>query len=173
MATTWAATADNEAVSFGALQDAVNIGYFQLITPFYEPYTKEVTKILASNYVYIDTSYWQFANKLNNQVVVKTNLLPLGYAPPPPPSTQLYYLVDMRRECIAGIENTVRAFVALPTSFTPTLYGWYRDSQGTCTYAYRISDITPTDPGGFGYASVEPVTYDSATYCCGGKLCFQ
>ena len=89
-------------------------------------------------------------------------------APTPSPTpTYLYYSVDRRATCNTGIENPVAMFVQLPYAFTPTLNGWYRDSAGTCTYSYRISNTTPTDPGIFGSTPVDAVTYVDSTLACG------
>ena len=86
---------------------------------------------------------------------------------PTPPPTYLYYSVDRRATCNTGIENPVAMFVQLPYAFTPTLNGWYRDSAGSCTYSYRISNITPTNPGIYTPVPVDAVTYADSTTACG------
>jgi len=86
---------------------------------------------------------------------------------PTSPPTYLYYSVDRRATCNTGIENPVAMFAQLPYAFTPTLNGWYRDSSGTCTYSYRISNITPTNPGIFTPVPVDAVTYADSTLACG------
>ena len=86
---------------------------------------------------------------------------------PTPPPTYLYYSVDRRATCNTGIENPVAMFAQLPYAFTPTLNGWYRDSAGSCTYSYRISNITPTNPGIYTPVPVDAVTYADSTSACG------
>lgn len=92
---------------------------------------------------------------------------PTGTPTPTPTPTNLYYSVDRRATCNTGIENPVAMFAQLPYAFTPTLNGWYRDSTGTCTYSYRISNITPTNPGIFTPVPVDAVTYADSTLACG------
>lgn len=75
----WAAIASNQCVSFNNLQDAVTNGYFVALTGI--PATQEqITKSDASTYVNIDTSYAPYAGKASNQLVVKSNLIPVSYA---------------------------------------------------------------------------------------------
>jgi hypothetical protein len=96
---------------------------------------------------------------------------PTNTPTPTPTSTPLpeflYYTVDRRATCNTGIENPVAMYVRLPYAFTPTLNYWYRDSAGTCIYSYRISNITPTDPGIFGATPVDAVSYSNSTLACG------
>lgn len=77
-----------------------------------------------------------------------------------------YYTIDRRATCNTGVENPVAGTIRLPYSFTPTLNGWYRDASGTCTYSYRLSNITPvaepTTP-----ILVDATTYTTSTLACG------
>ncbi len=73
----WASIANNQTVSFNNLQDAVNNGVFTLKASI--PVSNEqITKTDADTYVYIDTAYGPYASKASNQLVVKSNLVPLS-----------------------------------------------------------------------------------------------
>jgi hypothetical protein len=74
----WAGLASNECVSCNNLQDAVNTSVFVLKNAI-PVSTKQITKIEAENYVYINT----ITGKASNQLVVKSNLIaatPLAYS---------------------------------------------------------------------------------------------
>ena len=86
---------------------------------------------------------------------------------PTPTPGPLYYLVDRRATCNTGTENIVAEYIQLPYAFTPVYQGWYRDSSGTCTYSYRLSNITPQNPGIFTPIPVDAVTYANSTLACG------
>jgi len=75
----WYTIANNQTVSFSNLQDAVNQGVFvpkASITSTNE----QITKGDADAKVYLDTAYAPFANKAENQLVVRSNLRPISYA---------------------------------------------------------------------------------------------
>jgi hypothetical protein len=69
----WNDLANNQTISFTNLKDAVDTGVFSQkfdITPSNE----QITKLDAELLINLDTSYSPYASKLNNQLVVKTNL---------------------------------------------------------------------------------------------------
>jgi hypothetical protein len=69
----WGSLANNQAVSFNNLQDAVNTGVFVQRQTI--PASNEcITKNDADLYVNIDTSYASYAAKASNQLVVKQDL---------------------------------------------------------------------------------------------------
>jgi hypothetical protein len=69
----WVSLANNQAVTFNNLWDAVNIGVFILKQPI--PTSNEcITKADANDYVYINTLYASYAAKASNQLVVKQDL---------------------------------------------------------------------------------------------------
>jgi hypothetical protein len=73
MASTWAATANNETISFNNLKDAVDTGVLSPKTSI--PVSNEqINKDEANTYVYIDTAFGPYASKSSNQLVVKSNL---------------------------------------------------------------------------------------------------
>jgi hypothetical protein len=73
MASTWAATANNETISFNNLQNGVDTGVLSLKAAI--PVSNEqITKADANTYVNIDTSFAPYAAKASNQLVVKSNL---------------------------------------------------------------------------------------------------
>jgi hypothetical protein len=74
MASTWAATANNETISFNNLQNGVDTGVLSQKAAI--PVSNEqITKTDANTYVNIDTSFAPYAAKASNQLVVKSNLL--------------------------------------------------------------------------------------------------
>ena len=69
----WVDLANNQAVSFLNLWDAVNIGVFIQKQPI--PTNNEcITKADANDYVYINTSLASYAAKASNQLVVRQDL---------------------------------------------------------------------------------------------------
>jgi hypothetical protein len=73
MASTWAATANNETISFNNLQNGVDTGVLREKAPI--PVSNEqITKADANTYVKIDTAFAPYAAKASNQLVVKSNL---------------------------------------------------------------------------------------------------
>jgi hypothetical protein len=69
----WVSLANNQAVTFNNLWDAVNTGVFIQKQPI--PTSNEcITKADANDYVYINTSYASYAAKASNQLVVKQDL---------------------------------------------------------------------------------------------------
>lgn len=77
-----------------------------------------------------------------------------------------YYTIDRRATCNTGIENPAVGTLRLPYAFTPTLDGWYRDASGTCTYSYRLSNITPVAAPATPIL-VDATTYNTSTLACG------
>ncbi|RPI00712.1 MAG: hypothetical protein EHM64_16795, partial [Ignavibacteriae bacterium] len=72
MASTWAATASNETISFNNLQNGVDTGVLSQKAAI--PVSNEqITKTDANIYVNIDTSFAPYAAKASNQLVVKSN----------------------------------------------------------------------------------------------------
>jgi hypothetical protein len=72
MASTWAATASNETISFNNLQNGVDTGVLSQKASI--PVSNEqITKADANTYVNIDTSFAPYAAKSSNQLVVKSN----------------------------------------------------------------------------------------------------
>jgi hypothetical protein len=72
MASTWAATANNETISFNNLQNGVDTGVLSQKAAI--PVSNEqITKADANIYVNIDTSFAPYAAKASNQLVVKSN----------------------------------------------------------------------------------------------------
>ena len=60
----------NQGVSFNSLNSGVSQGYFTAKTSI--PFTpKQVTKSECNTYVNIDPTYLPFAEKANNQIIVK------------------------------------------------------------------------------------------------------
>ena len=74
MASTWAATASNETISFTNLKDGVDTGVLSEKAAI-PTSNEQITKADANTYVNIDTSFAPYAAKASNQLVVKSNLL--------------------------------------------------------------------------------------------------
>ena len=69
----WIDLADNRAVSFNNLWDAVNAGVF--IQKATIPVSNKcILKADANEYVYIDTTFYPFANKPSNKLIIKSDL---------------------------------------------------------------------------------------------------
>lgn len=73
----WAGIANNQCVSLDNLKDAVATGVFTQLTTI-PTGTEQITKSDAITYVSINTSSEPFASKANNQLVVKSDLVPTG-----------------------------------------------------------------------------------------------
>lgn len=73
MASTWAATANNETISFNNLQNGVDTGVLSQKAAI-PASNEQITKADANIYVNIDTSFAPYAAKASNQLVVKSNL---------------------------------------------------------------------------------------------------
>lgn len=69
----WAGRANNQTVSFTDLKDAVDTGVF-LLKSAITPSAEQVTKANVDTHVWVNTLYPAYANKSNNQLVVKSNL---------------------------------------------------------------------------------------------------
>lgn len=73
MASTWAATANNETISFNNLQNGVDTGVLSQKAAI-PASNEQITKSDANIYVNINTSFAPYAAKASNQLVVKSNL---------------------------------------------------------------------------------------------------
>ena len=73
MASTWAATANNETISFNNLQNGVDTGVLSQKAAI-PASNEQITKADANTYVNINTSFAPYAAKASNQLVVKSNL---------------------------------------------------------------------------------------------------
>lgn len=73
----WAGIANNQTISLDNLKDAVTTGVFTELTTI-PTGTKQITKSEAITYVSIETTVEPIASKANNQLVVKTDLVPTG-----------------------------------------------------------------------------------------------
>lgn len=69
----WAGRANNQTVSFTDLKDAVDTGVFLGKTTITTS-AEQVTKSDVDTYVWVNTLYPAYANKSNNQLIVKSNL---------------------------------------------------------------------------------------------------
>ena len=73
----WASLANNQTISLDNLKDAVATGVFTELTAI-PTGTKQITKSEAITYVSIESTIEPIASKANNQLVVKTDLVPTG-----------------------------------------------------------------------------------------------
>jgi len=146
----WVGIANNQTVSFNNLQDAVTNGYFVALAAI-PVSTEQITKTDAATYANIDTTYGPYAAKASNQLVVKSNLIPISYA----------YTIYFYEYCyydgfyVEGGSGTAAAACSNPN--TITLYSpsssfvagmklfydaacsnpWYGD-QGNCGDYYKV-----------------------------------
>jgi hypothetical protein len=71
--------ADNQSVSYGNLQDAVNNGAFTLVSTIPSPSNRESTKSVVSASVSgFNVNYPPYADKANNQLIVKSDIYKPG-----------------------------------------------------------------------------------------------
>lgn len=70
----WNDLANNQTVSFTNLRDAVDTGVLSSNYSDITPSDKQITKLDAQLFTNIDTSYAPYAEKANNQLVVKSDL---------------------------------------------------------------------------------------------------
>lgn len=70
----WAGLANNQTISFTNLKDAVDTGVFLSKTTQVTS-NEQITKADADTYAWVNTLYTPFANKANNQLVVKSDLI--------------------------------------------------------------------------------------------------
>jgi hypothetical protein len=83
--------------------------------------------------------------------------------------TTVYYLYDRRITCATGIENPAQGYLQMANGYQSLILNeWYRDSAGSCTYAYRLASTVPSNPGSFGGIPVEYTSpYITSTEACG------
>ena len=97
----WSTLANNQAVSFNNLQDAVNTGVFTAKTTI--PVSNEcITKTQANTYVNINTSNPGYVAKAANQLVVKNDLI--SGAPP-------VYIYAQANYPVTGPSSTITGYI--------------------------------------------------------------
>lgn len=147
----WVGIANNQTVSFNNLQDAVTNGYFVALAAI--PASQEqITKTDASTYVNVNTAYAPFAAKASNQLVVKSNLVPISYA------YTIYYRIACYWDGLYIEGGATTAKGACDNGLTITLYSpvssfangmklfydaactnpWYGDTGG-CGQYYKVN----------------------------------
>jgi hypothetical protein len=120
----WAGIANNQTVSLDNLIDAVANGVFTQLTTI-PTGNKEITKLESQTYVCLDTTYAPFAAKSNNQLVVKSNLVP----------------------CATTTTTTSTTTIAPTTSTTTTtttIAGETTTTTSTSTTTTSTTEIIPT-----------------------------
>jgi hypothetical protein len=83
--------------------------------------------------------------------------------------TTVYYLFDRRITCATGIENPAEGYLQMVNGLQNLILNdWYRDSAGSCTYAYRLASTVPSNPGSFVSVPVDYANpYVTSTQACG------
>lgn len=129
----WVDLANNQAVSFNNLWDAVNFGVF--IQKATIPVSNEcITKTDANNYVYIDTSYSSYAAKASNQLVVKQDLQN---------AVGVYYMTTAGTYPVTGTSLSYADIKLRNTSGgTIYLYGLYNSGGANSGSAYGYMQLT-------------------------------
>ena len=75
----WTSLANNQTISYGNLQDAVNTGVFSLVSAIPSPANRDSTKAVVSASVSgFNTNYPPYAAKSSNQLVVKGDIYNTG-----------------------------------------------------------------------------------------------
>lgn len=143
----WNTLLPNQCISFNNLQDAVNQLFFFSTQPI-PVSTKQITKQNFEDYILVPasvTNYPPFANKPQNQLVVKDNIALYGDATLFPnygiSFTGISYY-DFSTQIPVGIWS-------LPTSSTQTTQYYSNFGVSGFSYLYIEVDGTSTSPAGF------------------------
>jgi len=130
-ASTWAGTASNQTVSRNALADAVaNTIFYQKAA--FSSGVRQVTKLEAATWVYLDETVSPFSGKANNQLVVKSNLVA---------KTPINITISASYDGLYGLTIEVFVNAALPASMTIS-FDW-------CTNTTADGNVTFSLPSGF------------------------
>lgn len=157
LASTWAGTASNETVSRNALADAVaNTIFYQKAS--FSTGTRQITKLEAASWVYLDESASPFAGKANNQLVVKSNLVA---------KTPIYITIASSYDGGTGLTISIIVSAALPAE-TTIYFEWCTDSGAT-------GDVTFTLPSTFSGTTTATANLSSTgavtgTYATGSVI---
>ena len=143
----WNTLLPNQCISFNNLQDACNLGLFFFSQPI-PVSTKQITKQDFEDYILVPSSvseYPPFANKSQNQLIVKDNVALYGGATLVPnygiSFTGIYYY-DFTSQIPVGIWT-------LPASSTQTSQYYSQFSNSFTPFLYIDVDGTSTSPSGF------------------------
>lgn len=131
LASTWAATANNETVSRNALANAVSTSVFYQKAAF-SGSTRQITKSEAAAWVYLDETASPFSGKASNQLVIKTDLVA---------ATPIYITIASSYDGGTGLTIEVTVSAALPAT-TTIYFEW-------CTDSGASGDVTFTLPSTF------------------------
>lgn len=152
----WVDLANNEAISFNNLWDAVNTGVF--IQKATIPTSNEcITKTDANDYVYINTSYSSYASKASNQLVLKQDLQN---------AVGVYYMTTFGAYPVTGT-GTQAATISLRNNSGGTIYvyGLYNSGGANSGSAYGYMQLTgQSTVNVFGNISGYGQNIYSATY---------
>jgi hypothetical protein len=130
LASTWAATANNETVSRNALADAVaNTIFYQKAA--FTGSTRQITKAEAAAWVYLNEAASPFAGKASNQLVIKTDLVAV---------TPIYVTIASSYDGGTGLTIEITVSAALPAE-TTIFFNWCTDSgaEGDVTFVLPVS----------------------------------
>jgi hypothetical protein len=135
----WASLANNEAVSFNNLQNAVNTGVFTAKTTI--PVSNEcITKTDANTYVNINTSNPGYVAKASNQLVVKDDLSS-GAAP-------TYITIQSGLYPVTGPNTTITGYIWNNTaSDIYVVLVFNSGGQGSGSIAQDIDTLNVYVPG--------------------------
>jgi len=143
----WNTLLPNQCISFNNLQDACNTGLFFFSQPI-PVSTEQITKQDFEDYIVVPssvTNYPPFANKSQNQLIVKDNVALYGGATLVPnygiSFTGIYYY-DFTSQIPVGIWT-------LPASSTQTSQYYSQFSDSLTPFLYIDVDGTSTSPSGF------------------------
>ena len=143
----WNTLLPNQCISFNNLQDAVNQLFFLSSQPI-PVSTKQITKQDFEDYIVVPasvTNYPPFANKSQNQLIVKDNVVLYGGATLVPnygiSFTGIYYY-DLAYQVPVGLWT-------LPASSTQNSQYYSTFNGGSYPFLYIDVDGTSTSPSGF------------------------
>jgi photosystem II stability/assembly factor-like uncharacterized protein len=147
----WNTLLPNQCISFNNLQDAANLGLFLVLYPPLPVSNEQITKQDFEDYILVPdsvTNYPPFANKAQNQLLVKNDVAIYGNATLVPnygiSFTGVYYY-DFAYQVPVGIWS-------LPASSTQT--SQYYSSFGVSGYSQLYVEVDGNSTSPSGYFSV-------------------
>ena len=147
----WNTLLSNECISFNNLQDAANLGLFLVLYPPLPVSTKQITKQDFQDYILVPdsvTNYPPFANKAQNQLLVKGDIALYGAAILTP-----NYGISFTGISYYNLSTQIPVGIwSLPASSTQNTQ--YYSSFGVSGYNSLYIEVNGTSTSPSGYFSV-------------------
>lgn len=147
----WNTLLPNQCISFNNLQDAANLGLFLVLYPPLPVSTEQITKQNFQDYILVPdsvTNYPAFANKAQNQLLVKDDVAIYGDATLVP-----NYGISFTGVSYYDFSTTIPTGIwSFPASSTQT--SQYYSSFGVSGFPYLYVEVDGTSTSPSGYFSV-------------------